>query len=149
MIGNIALRKPLLTHIRGLVFSVLLGLFGGIICGATILSLCGLCGRSRTSGANYVGYWNIGMAFVGAMYGGPLGVAVGPLAYVTLVRTLGFKEAIGPAMLGTISGGFLGSLVNPLFGIPTGVAGFFIALLISRYKTRLDVFKRSGPKSRV
>jgi hypothetical protein len=134
MVENNALNRPLLRHLRGVVLSISLGFLGGIICGAVILSLCGLSGRSGTTGTEYVGYWNIGLVLVGAMYGGPLGAVVGPLAYATLVRTTGFRAAVGPAMMGTIIGGFAGSLVRPLLGIPAGVAGFLVALLIVRYR---------------
>jgi len=144
IMANNAFEKSSIRHVRGVFFSVVLGFFGGITCGAAILSLCGLCGRSQTTGAEYVGYWNIGLVLVGAMYGGPLGAIMGPLAYATLVRTIGFKKALVPAIIGTIAGGFAGSLVTPGLGVLTGIAGFFVALLITRYK-HIDRVSRQNP----
>ena len=133
MVGNSTPKRALLRHSGGLAISVALGALGGMICGAAILSLCGLSGRSRTTGAEYLGYWDIGLVLVGAMYGGPLGAIMGPLAYATVVRTTGFKRVIVPATIGTIGGGFIGSLVTPGLGVPAGLAGFFIALVMIRY----------------
>ena len=133
MIGNSTFGKAILWHTRGLVISVALGFLGGMICGAVILSLCGLSGRSGTTGCEYFGYWSVGLAGVGAMYGGPLGAIMGPLAYVIIIRKTGFKQAIVPATIGTIAGGFAGSLVIPGLGVPTGIAGFFIALFIVKH----------------
>jgi hypothetical protein len=122
-------------HVGGTLMSILLGGVGGMICGAMILSLCGLSGRSRTTGEEYVGYWNIGLVLVGAMYGGPLGVVLGPISYVLIVRNIGFMSAIIPAAVGTIICGYIGSIITPLAGIPTGVMGFFIGLLIARQRS--------------
>jgi len=121
-------------YLRGLAISVLLGFVGGMICGAAILSLCALAGRIQTDGDNYFGYWEWGLLLVGSMYGGPAGAVMGPLAYATIVRTVGFRQATVPATIGTIIGGFAGSLVSPVLGLPTGVVGFFVALLITRLK---------------
>jgi hypothetical protein len=123
-----------MKYVRGFAFSVLLGFIGGMICGSAILSLCALSGRIQTHGANYIGFWDPGLLLVGSMYGGPLGAALGPLAYVTIVRTTGFKQAMVPAALGTILGGYVGSLVAPGLGVPTGIIGFFIALLIIKFR---------------
>jgi hypothetical protein len=90
---------------RGLALSVLLGIVGGMICGSAILSLCALSGRIQTTGEDYLGFWNYGLLLVGSIYGGPLGAMMGPLAYITLVRNMGFKRAIVPAALGTILAG--------------------------------------------
>jgi hypothetical protein len=121
-----------LKYSRGLGLSVALGTVGGMICGSAILSLCALAGRIQTSGDNYVGFWEWGLLPVGSTYGGPVGAVVGPLAYATIVHTIGFKKSIAPAVIGTIIGGFAGSLVAPLLGLPTGIAGFFVALVVAR-----------------
>jgi hypothetical protein len=105
-----------------------------MICGSVILSLCALAGRIQTTGDNYIGYWEWGLLLIGSMYGGPVGAVVGPIAYVTLVRTIGFRQATAPAATGTILGGFVGSLVSPLLGLPAGVVGFFVALVIARFR---------------
>lgn len=119
---------------RRLASSVLFGCVGGMICGSAILSLCALSGRIGTTGDNYIGFWNYGLLLIGSMYGGPLGAIIGPLAYITIVRRTGFKQATGPAALGTILGGYAGSLITPSLGVLTGIAGFFISLLIVRFR---------------
>jgi hypothetical protein len=119
-------------HIVGALISLPIGCVGGAVCGAAILSLCGLAGRSQTSGAEYLGYWSIGEAMVGAMYGGPLGLILGPVGYLTVVRSVGFRSAILPAVVGTILGGFAGSLFTPGFGVPAGIIGFFLGLIAAK-----------------
>jgi hypothetical protein len=123
-------------HTRGLIFSLALGIYGGALCGAAILSLTGLAGRSGTTGTEYTGYWSVWEALVGCMYGAPLGAIAAPLAYLTIVRTSGFKRAFIPATLGTVLGGWAGSLLWPPLGMITGVVGFFLALLQVRYWRR-------------
>jgi len=118
----------------GIGLSMLLGVGGGIVCGAIILSICGLLGRSHTTGANYVGYWTYGLLLIGAMYGGPMGLFMGPLGYFTAVRIIGFKRAILPASIGTLIGGIAGALIEPILGVISGTAGFFVALLIARFR---------------
>lgn len=122
-----------LKYVRGIALSVVIGFLGGVVCGSVILSLCGLAGRSRTTGTEYLGYWNFGLALVGAMYGGPLGAILGPLGYVAVVREIGFRSARLPAALGTVAGGFAGSLVKPGFGVVTGIVGFFVGLFLARF----------------
>jgi hypothetical protein len=124
-----------LKYTRGIVLSVVIGFIGGVVCGAVILSLCGLAGRSRSTGTEYIGYWNFGLALVGAMYGGPLGAILGPLGYVAIVRKIGFRSATLPAAIGTVTGGFAGSLVTPGFGVVTGIVGFFVGLFFARFAT--------------
>lgn len=119
-----------------MIFSLALGIYGGGLCGAAILSSIDLMGRSGTTGQEYVGHWSIGDILVGFMYGAPLGAIVAPLAYATLVRTIGFRRAIIPATFGAVAGGIAGGLVHPLLSQMTGVARFFIALLIVRYPCR-------------
>ncbi len=126
--------KSVLRYLRGLAFSVALGTVGGMICGSAILSLCALAGRIGTTGENYVGFWDWGLLLVGSMYGGPVGAVMGPVAYATVVRSTGFRQATVPAMIGTIVGGFAGSLFVPLLGLPTGVAGFFFALVVAKLR---------------
>ncbi len=119
-----------MTFLRGLALSVLLGFVGGMICGSAILFLCALSGRIQTTGENYVGFWDSGLLLIGSMYGGPLGAIMGPVAYVTILRSTGFRQAIFPAALGTILGGYLGSLFTPVLGVPTGILGFYMSLVI-------------------
>ncbi|MGA9356137.1 MAG: hypothetical protein WBV46_20795, partial [Terriglobales bacterium] len=73
-----------LKYTLGTALSVVIGFIGGVICGAVILSLCGLAGRSMTTGEEYIGYWGYGLALDGAMFGGPLGAILGPLGYVAI-----------------------------------------------------------------
>lgn len=125
--------RTTLRHIGGLLLSVPIGFLGGAVCGAVILSVCGLAGRSGTTGAEYVGYWSIWISLVGAMYGGPLGAFIGPIGYSTIVRKTGFKQAILPAAIGTVLLGSAGACVSPLYGVPAGIVGFFIGLLWLRF----------------
>jgi len=120
-------------HASRAVFSMVLGIVGGAICGAAILSFGALIGRSGTTGEEYFGYWNIAFVWLGVMYGGPLGAFVAAVAYATLVRTIGIRRAIIPATLGTLAGGFVGSLLGPPVAVVNGVMGFFIALIRARY----------------
>jgi uncharacterized membrane protein len=129
----LALERRTGKHARGVIFSLALGIFGGGLCGAAILSFIDLMGRSGTTGEEYIGHWSIGDIGVGFMYGAPLGGIVAPLAYATLVRTIGFRRALIPATVGTLAGGIAGGLVHPLLSQITGVVGFFIALLVVRY----------------
>ena len=133
MKGNRTHKEWLISHFRDFLFSLFLGLFGGSVCGAVILSLCGLAGRLQTTGAEYLGYWSPGVLLVGAMYGGLLGAIAVPIAYLLVLRTTGFQRAIIPATIGTIVCGFAGSLYTPMFGLPGGIVGFFISLLIVRF----------------
>jgi hypothetical protein len=134
-------------YARGLASSIVVGFLGGVVCGAVILSLCGLAGRSGTTGADYVGYWSFGLALVGAMYGGPIGAIVGPLGYLTFVREIGFRSAMLPAAIGTVAGGFAGSLVTPGFGIPTAIVGFLIGLFFAKRGSSTSNAKRSSSSS--
>ena len=128
--------KTVTKHAVGLLFSLALGISGGAICGAAIVSFGGLIGRSCTTGTDYVGYWSMWEAGVGAMYGAPLGAVAAPVAYATLVCTIGIRRAIIPATLGTLAGGFVGSFWCPPFAVLTGVIGFFTALILARYGFR-------------
>ena len=120
------------NYAGGLAFSVVLGFIGGLICGSAILSLCALSGRIQTTGENYIGYWDYGWLLIGSMYGGPLGAILGPVAYVTFARRIGFKQATIFGTVGTIIGGYAGALIVPGLGVPTGIAGFFVALFVAR-----------------
>jgi hypothetical protein len=123
-------------HVRGVIFSTALGIYGGAICGAAIVSFGMLIGRTGSTGDD-IGNWNTGALGVGAMYGAPLGAIVAPIAYATLVRTIGIRQAIIPATVGTLVGGFAGTLIlgTPL-AVVTGVIGFFAALLWARLRMR-------------
>ena len=122
-----------LKHVRGIALSAVIGLLGGVVCGSVILSLCGLAGRSQTTGTEYLGYWSFELALVGGMYGGALGTILGPLGYVAVVREIGFRSATLPAAIGTVAGGFAGSLVTPGLGVVGGIVGFFVGLFFARF----------------
>jgi len=108
--------------------SVLLGIAGGGICGAAILSLNVLLGRSGTTGEHF-GDWNYAVAVLGLWYGGFLGAFVTPLAYVLLVRKIGFQRALWPAVMGTLIGGSAGAVLGPApVAVVIGIAGFFIGV---------------------
>ena len=123
-------------HVVGLIFSVALGILGGGICGAAILSFGDLIGRTGSTG-DHIGNWNVADLELGAFYGAPLGAIVALVAYPTLVRTIGIKRAIVPATVGTLAGGFAGCVIMgaPL-GVPTGIIGFFAALVWKRTRMR-------------
>jgi len=133
MIEDRLFQSSLLKHVGGVALSVLVGFLGGVACGAVILSLCTLAGRSGTTGAEYVGYGDLGVALVGAMYGGPLGAILGPLGYVSVVRVIGFRSATPPAAIGTVAVGFACSLFVPGLGMVGGTVGFFVGLLFARF----------------
>jgi hypothetical protein len=115
-------------RVRSVLLAILLGIVGGAVCGASILSFGALIGRSGSTGTEYVGYWVIELVWLGFFYGGFLGALVTPIAYVTLVRKIGFRKAFMPATIGTLLGGFVGAIVGPPFAVLTGVAGFFGAI---------------------
>jgi hypothetical protein len=122
------------TAIAGILFSLVLGMAGGGICGAAILIFGAFIGRSGTTGTEYFGYWNPAVIPIGLFYGGLFGAFVGPLAYPFLVRQIGFKKSILPAFLGTIIGGFAGSVAGPPFAVLAGICGFFLALFWTRVR---------------
>jgi hypothetical protein len=94
--GNL-LTQFFVKHGGRIALSVPIGFLGGVVCGSMVLSLCGLAGRSGTTGTEYFGYWSFGIAFLGAMHGGPLGAILGPLGYLAVVREIGFRAAVIPA----------------------------------------------------
>jgi hypothetical protein len=108
--------------------SMVLGVVGGALCGAAILSFGDLIGRSGSTGSEYVGYWSTASVWLGFLYGGLLGTLVTPIAYVTMVRKIGFRKAFLPASSGTLLGGFVGAIVSPPGAVLAGVAGFFLAI---------------------
>lgn len=119
-------------HVVRLILSIALGILGGAICGAAILSFGDLIGRTGSTG-DHIGNWSVGDLQIGAIYGAPLGAIVALIAYPILVRTIGIRRAIVPATVGTLAGGFAGCVIfgAPL-GVPTGVIGFFAALVWAR-----------------
>ena len=126
--------RILWKHVRGVMFSVALGICGGAICGAAILSFGDLIGRTCSTG-DHIGSWNVADLALGAIYGAPLGTIAALIAYAALVRKIGIRQAIIPATVGTLVGGFAGTLILCMpFGIVTGVFGFFAALLRARLR---------------
>jgi hypothetical protein len=115
-------------------FSTLLGILGGGVCGVAILSFGALIGRSGSTGSEYVGYWEIGLVWLGLLYGGVFGAFAGFLAYPLVARKIGLKKALLPAFTGTIIGGFMGAVAAPPLAVLTGICGFFIALFWIRIK---------------
>jgi hypothetical protein len=111
-----------------LTLSILLGTLGGAILGAVILSFGDLIGRSGSTGAEFVGYWNIDSVWLGCLYGGLFGTLAAPIAYFTLIHKIGLRKAFLPATTGTLIGGLIGALVGPPSAAFAGVAGFFIAI---------------------
>jgi hypothetical protein len=116
--------------------AMLLGLLGGAVCGAAILSFGALIGRSGSTGTQYVGYWGIELVWLGFLYGGIVGALVTPIAYITLVKKIGFQKAFVPATIGTLLGGFIGAIIGPPFAVLTGVGGFFCAIIWAVQKFR-------------
>lgn len=116
-------------EVLGACFSLLLGIVGGALCGAAILVFGGLIGRSGSTGAEYLGYWDIAEVWLGFLYGGLFGAILGPIAYGVAVRKTGFRRAILPAFAGTLAGGMLGALASPPAAVFSGVGGFFIGIL--------------------
>jgi hypothetical protein len=124
--------RQVAKHIVGFIFSIALGICGGAVCGAAIVSFGDLIGRTLSTG-DHIGNWNVGDLWVGAIYGAPLGALVAPIAYMTLVRRIGIMRAVLPATLGTLAGGFAGCvIIGTPFAVVTGVVGFFIALVWTR-----------------
>ena len=123
------LLRRIVKHVVGLISSIALGILGGAICGAAILSFSDLIGRTGSTG-DHIGNWSVGDLEIGAIYGAPLGALVALIAYPILIRTIGIRRAILPAIVGTLAGGFAGCLMMGFpFGVPTGVIGFFAALV--------------------
>jgi hypothetical protein len=122
-----AARHQLLTTTKFLL-SIAVGAVGGAVCGAAILSFGDLIGRSGSTGSEYVGYWSIDTVWLGFLYGGLLGALVTPVAYLTMVRKIGFRKAFLPAASGTLLGGIVGAIGSPPTAVLTGVAGFFLAI---------------------
>ena len=117
----------------GLCTSVLLGIVGGGVCGTAILSFNVLLGQSGTTGDHF-GSWNSSVAWIGFLYGGFFGGFVTPVAYVFLVRKIGFQKAFWPAVVATLIGGFAGAVVGPLQAILGGILGFFIGVYWATFK---------------
>ena len=114
-----------------ILLTIPLGMLGGAVCDAAILSFGDLIGRSGDTGTRYVGYWNVASVWLGFLYGGLLGALVTPIAYLTLVRKIGFRKAFLPATIGTLLGGFVGAIVGPPAAVLTGVVGFFAAVRLA------------------
>lgn len=119
------LARVLLTAI---LLCIPLGIAAGAVFGAAILSFGSLIGRSGNSPGAHVGEWSIEVVWLGFVYGGLLGAIVTPIAYVTLVRKIGLRKALLPAVIGTLVGGLVGAIADPWIAVLTGVGGFFGAL---------------------
>jgi len=111
-----------------ILLSIPLGIVGGAVYGAAILSFGDLIGRRGDTGTGYIGYWNVASVWLGFLYGGLLGALVTPIAYLALVRKIGFRKAFLPATMGTLLGGFVGAVVGPPLAVVTGVVGFFATI---------------------
>ena len=61
-----------------------------------------------------------------------------PIAYVTLVRKIGFRKVFLPATMGTLLGGFVGAFGGTPGAILAGIAGVFLA-----FKWTVDKASRS------
>jgi hypothetical protein len=120
--------------IGGVFLSLSLGMAGGGLCGAVILSFGDLIGRSGDTGSEYVGYWTLDTLWLGLLCGATFGLLVGPIAFALVVRRIGFQKAILPAFVGTIGGGFVGAIAGPPLAAITGILGFFAALAWVRIK---------------
>ena len=114
--------------------SLLLGIVGGGSCGAAILVFGALIGRSGTTGTEYFGYWDIALVWLGLLYGGLFGAFVGPIAYMLVIRKIGFQRALWPALAGTLAGGFAGAIGGPPLAILIGISGFFVGLYRAKAK---------------
>ena len=139
--GN-QLRFRVAKGLLGTGLSVLLGMAGGALCGVAILVFGGLVGRSQTSGAEYLGYWNIAEVWLGFLYGGLFGAIVAPIAYLIMIRKIGIQRVLLPAFVGTLAGGFLGALVGPPPAVLTGIGGFLIGVSQGRRKTLLVISRQ-------
>jgi hypothetical protein len=117
-----------LSTVSILALSMLLGILGGNVLGAAILSFGGLIGRSGNTGEEFVGYWNVDTVWPGCLYGGLFGGLAAPLAYLTLIHKIGLRKALVPAAIGTLIGGLIGAIVNPPAAAFAGIAGFFMAI---------------------
>src|SRR5690242_1884788 len=110
-----------------LALSMLLGLLGGGVLGAAILSFANFIDWLRFGVSSYVGLWRADV-WLGCLYGGLFGALVAPIAYLTLIHKIGLRKALLPAAAGTLIGGFVGALVGPGSAAFAGIAGFFIAI---------------------
>jgi hypothetical protein len=124
--------------VLGFFVSLLLGIIGGGVCGAAILVLGGLIGRSGSTGDEYLGYSSIDLVRLGLLYGGFFGVFVGPVDYALFVHRIGFRKGLVPAFVGTLVGGFAGALAAPMLAVTTGIFGFFVALTWATIKDAAD-----------
>ena len=90
------------------------------------------------------GVWNVGSTLLfSAMFGGALGLVLGPLAAWLLMRHVPIGRALGQTALGTAIGSFLGLLLVmfPVLLIPfpplvLGLAGFAAAAVRLRITHR-------------
>jgi len=115
--------------------TLILGYFGGLLCGFIILLFGDYIGRSGTTGTEYFGYWNPRHTwFEAKVYGGPLGVFVCPIGYFVFLRHVNFLKALWVTLFGTILGGCIGALSGAPTAVVTGCVGFFTACSIAARK---------------
>jgi hypothetical protein len=119
-------------EVLGACLSLLLGIVGGALCGAAILVFNGLIGRSETTGAEYLGYWEVSEVWLGFFYGGFFGAIVAPFGYVVAVRRIGFQKSVWPAFVGTLAGGFLGAFAGPPVAVFAGICGLFVGVCLAK-----------------
>jgi hypothetical protein len=124
---------------------LLIGTFGGAVTGATTHALgATLYSLVRPGHSDYTldSYCVFFVLHSGATMGAMVGFVVVPLSFLTQLRRVGFRRAALPTFFGTLLLGALGAALNPLLGVLTGVAGFFLAFLFLAQDP--DAFAREG-----
>lgn len=117
----------MVRQIYELSLSVPLGAIGGALCGVVILTFSSLIGSYPGTESEYVGPWWYFLA-LGATTGVYVGIIVAPIGYLIVLRRVGLKKAIFPAVIGTLVGGGMGAFSSPERALLAGVLGFFIIL---------------------
>jgi hypothetical protein len=123
------MRISMLRDATNLLLALLIGIIGGALCGAIILTISLYKPTHELLWSTSVLYWGL---LYGAIIGG-LGV---PAAHLLLLRKIGFRKAFFPALVGTLVGGIFGSIANPFWAMVSGIVGFSIAVVfVARRKT--------------
>jgi hypothetical protein len=113
--------------------SLLIGAFGGATCGSLILSFGYFIGRGDAQ-TNTLGTFYVPGFILGALYGGLFGTFVVPIAYVLVLRRIGFSRPLVSAFVGTMVGGFLGAIVMPPLAMLMGTLGFSLGVAYAARK---------------